>query len=49
MQHAKARVDHLPTEKARAHFTECAHLRAGLERLGLTSKEIEEAQRQFTR
>src|SRR5712672_3594666 len=48
-QHAKARVDHLSAEKAGAHFTECAHLRTGLKRLGLTSKEIEEAQRQFTR
>src|SRR5439155_13513910 len=48
-QHAKARVDHLPAEKARAHFTECAHPGAGLKRLGLTSKEIEEAQRQLSR
>ncbi len=49
MQHAKARVDHLSAEKAGAHFTECAHLRTGLKRLGLTSKEIEEAQRQSWR
>jgi len=49
MQHAKARMDHLPAEKARARFTEGAHLRTRLKRLGLITKEIEEAQRQFTR
>ena len=49
MQHAKARMDHLPAEKPRAHFTECAHARARLKRFGLTPVEIKKAQHQLTR
>ena len=48
VQYTKARMDHLPAKKASAHFTEGAHARAGLKRLGLASIEIEEAQRQLT-